>query len=282
MQKWTQSSANRIKLFIFTADISTMHITLHLGPPVVGLLFLSISILSIMSVVTVTFLIYPTKDDDRIFIRANSPDTPKKILENIIEYFLLLKTTRMGYRNSPSGNIRIIPTFWTTTFISAFLFCLFTALNKLEPAFIIGKKDQSLDETYLLIVTSFMALWLGLYWKEKKDLHEKWRYLAELYNQIISTPPGKVKSQFSGRESLRVALALDLLTMGMWGHTSFNSIFEAVLVEAYSHEHKVSHMEALGFLLENGIAFNDAEEYISRYQDLAVFNDKALYQPLTS
>lgn len=67
------------------------------------------------------------------------------------------------------------------------------------------------------------------YWNMSSMFNKKWSYCADLYNQILKT------TDYNDRAFLRNSLAIDLLTLDLWAHRSFSTLFKDELLLAAKH-----------------------------------------------
>jgi hypothetical protein len=96
--------------------------------------------------------------------------------------------------------------------------------------------------------------------RERSAMHEKWRYLAELFNILIQTDPGQK------RNHIEACLAYDILTMEMWAHKSFRYMFKEILFEALRAEGTYPSLSGkqLEKKIENGIEYREAERVLAK------------------
>ncbi|MBK9039135.1 MAG: hypothetical protein IPL83_08235 [Bdellovibrionales bacterium] len=59
--------------------------------------------------------------------------------------------------------------------------------------------------------------------------------LAGLYNEIIKTEPSVRGKGHDKRMVMEIALALDILKLEMWGHSSYREIFQSILIDGIKY-----------------------------------------------
>lgn len=133
---------------------------------------------------------------------------------------LFLRWEIFGYRN----NVGVLARFFQAALIAtiAYLFCYF-----------IGK-------IICLGGTSLIAIWGAVFafiaLLEVGSYYQKWRYLADLFNDVIKIDPEvfwkRGKRNYSKREHLAACLASDIIRMEMWNHSSFFPFLKITLEKA--------------------------------------------------
>lgn len=214
----------------------------------------------------------------------------------IFDKWFLGRSDSYGYYNKPSANLRLFAALHSTLLISIFFALLAILANTfIDSNLVAGSDGKPRSETEINLILGFLGLWFGMFWKEKKDLHDKWKYLADLYNKFLQEPPinPNIPSKFSVREPLRVALALDCLVMGMWAHKSFYEVFEHVLIDAHlfsmatapewkydesnEKEYKDIYDKAKEHFLTNPPDYSFAQDLINTYHYEAVRSSRFAY-----
>lgn len=146
-------------------------------------------------------------------------------LSQFVERFVLLKFSTFGYWNNVNANLRATSTLLISYGWTMLIF-KFSYLINLD-------FDNEKDWKKLGV---FGAIFVAHYFHERTAYHQKWHYLASLYNEVLKASPfvtGKETLQeatYSYRESLELALAIDTVQMEMWSHDSFRSIVEKWLI----------------------------------------------------
>lgn len=262
-----------IKLLMIYSDYLPMLILF--GLCVVPILF------SLLLTFYLTAMLIDRGEKGRITVKK---DWCHNFINGFVDTFLLCKIDFCGYRNKPNANLRLMSTFVVSIIIGIVCFVATSALNQLELFFVTGTDADPRSEKLITLGIASVGLWLGLFWKEKKDLHDKWHYLAVLYNEFIQQAPTQAKGQqYSSRNSLRVSLANDLLLMGMWAHNSFYPLFECALVEAYLFDQNgLDNLEwnytfALKNLIASGISEKTANDLLQKYHSYVVELEKTEY-----
>jgi hypothetical protein len=142
-------------------------------------------------------------------------DAPEKgltqFISQLIEYPLLNRYSFFGYKNSVRANPRIISSLLLTWFATIIVMLAVDIFSIQLP----GNMILALAGFFL---SSFII--------ERKNIHDKWEYLANLYNNLIQMDYGFKRDVFE------CALVLDLIQMEMWSHRSFHEIFEKVLLDS--------------------------------------------------
>tara|TARA_B100000749_G_scaffold280259_1_gene275643 strand:- start:8069 stop:8731 length:663 start_codon:yes stop_codon:yes gene_type:complete len=157
------------------------------------------------------------------------------LCDDFIEVALLDKKSKYGYWDNPRANLRLFSSFWVAVRV-AFVLVITPAIvviNQSPEVFITKKTD--LFGFLFAFILGFLGFWFGLYWKEKVSIHKKWEYLANLYNDVLKEAPLRDPKSYNKRKLLEVGLALDILKMEMWGHSSYNDFFNSVLKEAVKY-----------------------------------------------
>lgn len=73
------------------------------------------------------------------------------------------------------------------------------------------------------------GIFAGLFYSERTSYYQKWGYLANLYNEVLKAKPPYFfryddNDIHSYRQSMCVALAIDIVQMEMWSHPSFKDV----------------------------------------------------------
>ena len=200
--------------------------------------------------------------------------TEKK--NRFIEVNLLMKTSDNGYWDNPVANLRLITTFWLAIRVYFLVFGLVAFIISLAPEVFI-KKEVDVLSLVNTSVFSFFAFWFGMFWREKAHIHNKWAYLAGLYNEIIKTEPSVRGKGYDKRMVMEIALALDILKLEMWGHSSYREIFQSILIDGIKYTTmpvsatpvRLSIADESGF----GISKAEAEAILIKYQHGVLRNE---------
>lgn len=192
-------------------------------------------------------------------------------LNELIEVVYLGKNSYAGYKNNVKGNLRIFAALQVTTI---------TALIVLIPTFYFLKDGISAmdpKDFVTLIITligSYCAAVGGIFLKEKNSLYEKWKYLADLYNEILKIDPETKVNRYEKRNLLKVALAMDILAMEMWSHESYCNLFHSCLKDAIrSHAPKLSAEYMIDHLESAPITKNEVKAYLETYQQRLLYGN---------
>lgn len=212
---------------------------------------------------------YQVPDDYRKLrkVKINRYLAEKNWFETRVEQIFLGQIELFGYYNRIGAKKRIGAAIVQTIWSSGILIGIAAALRWLNES--LFSAPVSVVHALALVAAIFGAA----FYREMKDIHNKWDYLAKTFNDVIKLP-SESKSQsdeatvpYSQRDHLGACLAHDILTMGMWGHRSFRSFFLEVLEKAVAL--KIQHPEKIQSQLEgiaaSGIDFSLADEWISEY-----------------
>ena len=219
----------------------------------------------------------------------------------IIERLVLWRMNITGYGARPRANLRIFSAIGTTA-TAAFAVTVLTlvlqatigptSISSATSSSTIGgeTKDLSKGDGQFFEILNFrvfdrtgpITLALAiigsisfLFMRERTSMHEKWKYLAVVYNDYVNLQPRTSISAVTirGREILAASLALDLLEMDMWNHNSFSTIFKMELTKALSRYNQdfPSHEIKLQVDLNKSprlvtLTRKDAKEALSYYQ----------------
>lgn len=255
---------------------------------------LSIGILIIFIEASVRFTEHRKKElaaTNRIRLITGHNNRIDHLFSIFFERFILFRTSYTGYLNLPNANLRIFATLGTSIVIAVCTLILYFGSSIALPALKMSNTNGASENTPekhgsipddpkslpLKAALTFMGLWLALFWKEKKDLHSKWEYLADIHNAYLQQPP-QSDQNFSAREALRVSLVVDALMMGMWAHRSYYPIFEEVIFEAYCliKKDNISKEEFMKRISDDHLRFSykEAEDLIQEYQRLVIVKSK--------
>jgi membrane protein CcdC involved in cytochrome C biogenesis len=197
-----------------------------------------------------------------------------------LEQWLFWKMDCFGYRNNVKGNLRIISSFLTVCsffFLLSGLLIVTGLFDTVVPAAI-----QHVET----VIGAFFTAWITLFWHEKNQLYEKWKYLADLYNEVLMASPrvDDESSSFSYRSGLEIALVQDLIVMEMWSHPSFISLFEKNIAIAYlrarSQATDEGKVDAAIRVIRRRKHFDDewALDILYKYQATDLQNEKVLFR----
>lgn len=189
------------------------------------------------------------------------------LISEIIERWFFLKRSVFGYWNSNSMNKRFIGSIFISALLTLFISNYFLKLN-----------DQ-LCENKLQQLATFAAIFSTLFWNERASYYSKWIYLANLYNEVIKEKPFVLGSEtddtviYSYKDSLTIALALDIVQMEMWSHDSFKDIIESCLIDAFKFIEKVEISKSELFILTNNMTKKSVINLLLEYQEY-ILNDQ--------
>jgi hypothetical protein len=194
-----------------------------------------------------------------------------KIVNEAIERWVLLKRSPLGYWNNVNVNLR----FLGSLIISATVTFVVVAADLLE----IGSSKWS-------VLSTFSAIFAAIFWQERTAFYEKWKYLAELYNEVLKCKPYVIGVEavssdvYSCRESLKIALAMDIVQMEMWSHSSFRSVFESCMIEAVKGLSAVKNRDEEFYikLISGQMTKKDVLNTLSKYQSLILADEKKSYK----
>lgn len=168
-----------------------------------------------------------------------------------IEYFILNRYSFFGYKNAVRANLRLFASLGLTFFVISFFSFIFS----------IFRIDETNGNTSNL-TTLWMAcagLFLSSFILERRNLHEKWQYLASLYNSII-------EADLNRKFELEYAFAMDLIDMEMWSHRSFREMFTRLTIKAYpisTDEFELTEKEILKVLTKQELNKQKAYSYLN-------------------
>lgn len=159
---------------------------------------------------------------------------------SFFEVFLLGRFEIFGYRNLPSGKMRVFAAFIQTVWVSILLAVFFGFLLGVARKFGYpvnpnnGLMEQGVFATLFVVVATVFG---ATFWREQSDLYERWQYLAALFNQIVLTDPPEGREGYDKREHLWSCFAHDLLVMEMWAHKSFRGAFCDLMERSVIFDH---------------------------------------------
>lgn len=145
---------------------------------------------------------------------------PIDFLHWAIENLILFKWT--FFKNRPRVNFILIKSILTVTTVSFIIFLITIIFNK---SGCITNKEKYLfsflgNNLNSLLITFFSATSI-IYWQTTAIFQKKWLYCNELYNTILSLN----EQDHYKRNILSNALSIDLLTLDLWAHRSFQDFF---------------------------------------------------------
>ena len=145
-----------------------------------------------------------------------------------------------GYKNKVSGPKRLFAAIFQTGLgiaVSGIIISLLVVNLRINFS---PSAPTQIDQQAFVSVCTVIATFLGaVFWREQSDLHQKWQYLADLFNRIVELHPPENDSVYNMREHLLIGLAHDTLTMGMWAHRSFRTSFKEALERSIIFEKKI-------------------------------------------
>lgn len=187
-----------------------------------------------------------------------------QIANVVLEVGLFLKLDSTGYYNNVRANLRLVAAWWTATIVSLTAFNVYSWLLTL----LLVDVQPFSQESVSTAVVGYFALWGGLFWREKVSIHNKWQYLAQLYNSLLEAEPSK-KNRYRKRELLENALALDVLQLEMWSHESYAELFYCALKESINKTVFDGSAEMICQSLSGvGIVRSEAKRHLLNYQQL--------------
>ena len=197
------------------------------------------------------------KFDDLKKIKITNFRKEKHWFEKLVEILFLGQGEWTGYYNKIGAKQRVIAalvqTIWSASILVLFIYIL---------------KDQS-EKINIVNACGLMAAIFGAaFFREMKDIHNKWDYLAKTFNDIIKLNANDDRLKYSQRDHLAACLAHDILTMNMWAHRSFRSFFKEILLKAVIGRHRSNPSEITRLMEEiaqNGITFESAESLVEDY-----------------
>lgn len=211
-------------------------------------------------------------DSNLKFIKLTEYNKDKHWFVVFIEYVILFQIEFSGYYNKINGKRRIFAAIAQTLWASGALVFLVPTIR-----FILGQRhefswefsDSEIEK--ILGIGGLIALVFGAnFIREMKDIHNKFDYLAKLFNEIVKLKPLDKLSltEYNQREHLLACLAHDILTMNMWAHSSFRSVFKEVIEKAmiYESRNELHLLETrLINIAKDGITHSKAKKLIEDY-----------------
>ncbi len=165
-----------------------------------------------------------------------------------IEKVFLGHVACFGYEHKISGKRRIIAaliqTLWGSFLLISLIVVSFWLLS--HTAWPVNLKLSSTEvgidqQSFSALILAIAAMFGAAFWREQKDMHEKWRYLADQFNRITEIKvddPLSFCNEARRKEQLLVCLIIDCIVMGMWGHESFSATFKDVLEKATIYKYR--------------------------------------------
>lgn len=151
----------------------------------------------------------------------------------------LLRWPIFGHGNGLSGNRMILQSLVLSIILSGAYFTLFKYLEN----------GQFQEPPHPFSI--FFALFTGFFINERLNYYQKWKYLANLYNDILKAPHfNEERSSFEThyyRDSLEGAFVMDCLQLGMWKHPSFCIVVYNYLEKSINRMKSVSSLENIDF-----------------------------------
>ncbi|MDX9731668.1 MAG: hypothetical protein RBT63_07855 [Bdellovibrionales bacterium] len=200
-------------------------------------------------------------------IRITNFRSEKNCVEKTVEMLFLGQGEWFGYYNKIGAKKRIL---------AAFVQTFWAVLAVVGLAWGLGLFMPESDDMKSSMVGILVAVFGATLWREMKDIYGKWDYLAKVFNDVVKTPPLKVRSHqgvlnggmYSIREHLAACLAYDILTMNMWAHRSFRKFFAEMLEKAIADKYmEQPHIviDTLSSIAKDGIAFSEASGLLGGY-----------------
>ena len=148
-------------------------------------------------------------------------------LSTWIEGVLLLHYSCTGYFNEINAKKRIFAAIWQTFMATLAVFIIYDFFK--NRCFFNSDPPNSMN-----IIAFISAIFGATFFREMKDIHNKFSYLAGIFNDIIKIDPIKNadNNSYNKREHLLSCLGHDILIMSMWSHKSFKSVFKDILEKA--------------------------------------------------
>ena len=128
-----------------------------------------------------------------------------------------------SFFNRPSG------TFFLFTSLYQTILCLFIFYFLLKGSSFFLKEfgfnvENNFEVSPIYLSTFIMVLFGSLFWKERNDYYQKWRYLAESYKDFMFGPKDQAKMRY-------IDFLHDLEVMEMWGHKTYKGVAGEFLYE---------------------------------------------------
>lgn len=188
------------------------------------------------------------------------------------EVWLLARISVFGYWNCVNMNLR---------FIGILLLSFIWGSPILFFRYVLEMKSLSASMYFATVG----AIFTTLFWQERNSFYQKWKYLADLYNEILKAKPSIVNPEgsnfdyFSYRNGLTVALAIDIVQMEMWSHVSYKDIVEAELRAALDEKRTVKFRTRKDFLNEaNKLTKEQAVKILNEYQINTISREKFMHR----
>lgn len=212
---WSQGQPTAVHLTDLWSGFSDLNIYLK-G---LGYYFFAQAILFL--IVEPIYCEYLRAGKKKLYIRDVAEDTLASGISQFVEYFILSRYSIFGYKNSPRANLRLLSSAMQTFLVA----CLVgISLGLLRIYNFVGADTSNGWNLYWglggFLIASFVI--------ERKNLHEKWSYLAGLRTKVLETDIGPK------RDVLEMSLTIDLIDMEMWAHNSFAWIVDKNLAISLS------------------------------------------------
>lgn len=192
-----------------------------------------------------------------------------KRLSLFVEMWVLGRISFFGYWNNVNMNLRLVGILLISTF-STF-------------PFLYGKYVLKIGWiTWPIIFTILGGVFTNFFWQERSSYYQKWKYLADLYNDVLKASPQIAipeDSEFdyhSYRESLNIALAIDIIQMEMWSHDSYKDIVAAELKNAMDEKENLSEENFYSDVRK--LTKEDAVTILSTYQKSMFTREEAKFR----
>lgn len=200
-------------------------------------------------------------------------------LTTVVEHALLFQFGFTGYYNTIDSKRRIVSAMGQTIWAIIVLNLIRVIFNYIfvtnyHVSFKIS--NQLSYKNYAGIAGVVAAIFGANFIREMKDIHNKFDYLAKLFNDVIKIKPIQFKKinhqEYNQREHLAACLAHDILIMNMWAHRSFQGVFKdifekAIILDLYNKKQfsETTIEEMLNNIADHGIDLSEVKRLISNY-----------------
>lgn len=195
---------------------------------------------------------------------------PKGYFDCIIKS-LLLGHSSSSYSNKISGwkqlKAAIIQTVWCSLLLCFFVFML-SGVSYFDICEKVCSGRGFEQGLYSSVIGIIVAVFGAAFWRERRDVIRRWRFLADAFNLIIQVEPPKGSCDYNKREHFFATYGHDILTLEMWSHRTFRSSFKDIIERSNLYARNYNIEESNNFLARyarDGIDYDEAVTIISKY-----------------
>lgn len=181
-----------------------------------------------------------------------------KSFSEFIERWILFKRSIFGYWNNASANLILIRCLILSAVITSLLYYAFKDN--------LAAHNKKIQSELLPLLTTYGSIFATLYLPDRTSYHQKWNYLAGLYNDYI-----KCEGHWR-KQSIKAALSQDIAAMEMWSNNSFHDVFKTSLKAAVTYHNLILNGKSKLNDLPNKVELfclsrNQAIDLLMQYQD---------------